>query len=67
MLAQVQKLNLTVGELETLLTGRTDNGEIDTIPEMIDAVNESSQSARPFNPDSPMIPMGEEELNTILI
>ncbi|MBQ7552932.1 MAG: hypothetical protein IJT46_01045 [Bacteroidaceae bacterium] len=42
MLARTKKIQLTVEELDTLLTGRTDNGKVDTIPEMVDAFEEGT-------------------------
>ena len=37
MLARTKQVQLTIEELNTLLTGKTDNNKVDTIPEIIDA------------------------------
>lgn len=42
MIARTQKVQLTIEELNTLLTGRTDNDEVDTIPEIIEAFKNGS-------------------------
>lgn len=42
MIARTRKVQLTIEELDTLLTGYTDNGKVDTIPEIIDAFESGS-------------------------
>lgn len=42
MIARTQKVQLTVEELNTLLTGHTDNGFVDTIPEIIEEFQRGS-------------------------
>jgi len=42
MIARTRKVQLTIEELGTLLTGYTDNGKVDTIPEIIDAFESGS-------------------------
>lgn len=37
MIARTRQVQLTIEELNTLLTGKTDNGKTDTIPEIIEA------------------------------
>ena len=37
MLARTKQVQLTIEELNTLLTGKTDNGKVDTVPEIIEA------------------------------
>lgn len=38
MLARTKQVQLTIEELNTLLTGKTDNGKVDTVPEIIEAL-----------------------------
>lgn len=42
MLARTKKIQLTIEELDTLLTGRTDNGKVDTIPEIVEEFEKGS-------------------------
>lgn len=42
MLARTKQVQLTIEELNTLLTGKTDNGKVDTIPEIIGAFESGS-------------------------
>lgn len=37
MIARTSRVQITVEELNTLLTGKTDNDKVDTIPEIIEA------------------------------
>ena len=41
MIARTQKVSLSIEELDTLLTGYTDNGVTDTLPEVMEALNSS--------------------------
>lgn len=42
MIARTKQVQLTIEELNTLLTGYTDNDKVDTIPEIIDAFESGS-------------------------
>ena len=53
MLARAKQVTLTIEELNTTLTGYTNNGVIDTIPEIVDYINNAStQPIVDFNPIS---------------
>lgn len=42
MIARTKQVQLTIEELNTLLTGKTDNGKVDTVPEIIEAFEHGS-------------------------
>lgn len=42
MIARTRQVQLTIEELNTLLTGKTDNNKVDTIPEIIEAFESGS-------------------------
>ncbi len=60
MIAKAKKIELTIEELSTLLTGKTDNGKVDTIPEIIE---EFERGVAPTD----MQPISQEILDLILI
>ena len=43
-MAETAKLNMTIEELNTLLTGRTPDGRVDTIPEVFDVLDNGTVS-----------------------
>ena len=45
MIAKTNQVQLTIDELNTLLTGKTDNDKVDTIPEIIEAFESGSEPA----------------------
>lgn len=59
MIARTSQVQLTVEELNTLLTGKTDNGKVDTIPEMIEAFESGVEPAD-------MQPMTNIEIENII-
>ena len=62
-LARTSKVNMTIDELNTLLTEETDNDKVDTIPEMIKAF-ESGDIPVPVPTD--MEPMSNMEIENLL-
>ena len=59
MLAKTKQVKLTIEELNTLLAGKTDNGIIDTIPEIIEAFKNGTD---PID----MLPMTNIEIENII-
>ena len=59
MLAKARKIQLTTEELDTLLNGTTDNGKVDTIPEIIDYIDRGTSP-------SDMQPLSNLEIESIL-
>lgn len=59
MIARTSKVQLTVEELNTLLTGKTDNGKVDTVPEIIEAFESGAEPAD-------MQPMSNIEIENII-
>lgn len=59
MLARTKQVQLTIEELNTLLTGKTDNGKVDTVPEIIEAFENGSD---PID----MLPLTNIEIENII-
>jgi len=59
MIARTSRVQVTVEELNTLLTGKTDNDKVDTIPEIIEAFE---SGADPID----MVPMTNIEIENII-
>lgn len=59
MLARTRQVQLTIEELNTLLTGKTDNNKVDTVPEIIEAFENGSD---PID----MLPMTNMEIENII-
>lgn len=58
-LARAKQVQISIEELNTLLTGKTDNGKVDTIPEIIEAFEKGSE---PID----MEPMSNKEIEDII-
>ncbi len=63
MLARTQQINLTVEELDALLSGYTDNGKLDTIPEIIDEIGKIEQGG---GTPTDMLPMSNLDIERLL-
>lgn len=60
MIARTRRIQLSIEELNTLLTGKTDNGKVDTVPEIIGAFENGTSPVD-------MRPMSDEEIELICI
>lgn len=54
---------MTVEELDSLLSGYTDNGKLDTIPEIIDEIGKIEQGG---GTPTDMLPMSSLDIDRIL-
>lgn len=69
MLVRTKSVQLTAEELDVLLTGRTDNGNVDTLPEIVDYLNgggSGEQQGGTYGPDGlhPTATLTVEQLST---
>lgn len=67
MIARTQKVSLSIEELDTLLTGYTDNGVTDTLPEVMEALNSSEAPHTPIPSPSGISYISDEEINLICV
>lgn len=63
MLARTQQINLTAEELDAMLTGYTDNGVIDTIPEILDEIDKIERGG---GTPTDMLPMSNLDIERLL-
>lgn len=62
MVVRGKQIGVTAEELDTLLTGHTDNGVVDTIPEIVDYL----ESGTPV-PSGDLVPISDDELDRICV
>lgn len=63
MVVRGKQISMTVEELDSLLSGYTDNGKLDTIPEIIDEIGKIEQGG---GTPTDMLPMSSLDIDRIL-